>query len=182
MTDGIEVGGSRFLTVQETTVEQDMIFLDLVRKAGIDRLVKLPEETPEDFSDRILGALASDGTVLQLLGCLLVPPAITARRGFRRRSGLTPREWTPAVGEEVASFLGSLKAPEDKAAVRGLVLTLIVHFFESGTVSLWTTQTSSDEPVPERSPEMRAPTKPTMSPEEESARPEAGTDAGRRSS
>lgn len=134
--------------MQETTVQQDMLFLELVRNAGIDGLTMEPEEPPEEFAERLLGALVADGNVLKLLGCLLVPPAIVPRRGVRRilrAPGETPRAWSPELCEETASYLGTLTSPEDKAKVRNLVLTLLAHFFESGIVSLWTTETSSDE-------------------------------------
>lgn len=163
-----EFAGRAFLTVQETTVEQDFLFLELTREAGLDSLTIVAEETPEAFSERILGALVSKRAVLKILALFLVPPSLTKRRRFGR-SEVAPRTWTPEVAEETAVFLGSLKSPEDKAKVRSLVLTLLIHFFESGIDSLWTTETSSVEAIPETE-------------EGEISRLVTATDAGRPSS
>ena len=147
MTDRHKLGGRSFLTVQDATVEQDFLFLELIHNAHIDRIVLSEGEDAAEFSERILGALVGDGAVLKLLGCLLVPAAAPTRRlGFRRDTTIT---WTPELGAETARFLGGLKSPEDKAKIRALVLTLLVHFFENGIVSLWTTKTSSGEAIPD---------------------------------
>lgn len=151
MIDRHKLGGRSFLTVQDATFEQDLLYLELIHNAHIDRIVKSENEDVAEFSERLLGALVGDGAVLKLIGCMLVPAAKSTRRlGFRRD---TPIAWTPEIGEETARFIGGLKTPEDKAKLRALTLTLLVHFFESGTVSLWTTQTSSDGAVPEPEPE-----------------------------
>jgi len=151
MADRHLLGGRPFLTVQESTVEQDFIFLALVKEAGIDDLTQSRGETTGDFAVRILETAIANGVVLRLLACLLVPePEVERPRGLRRlipgRRDVPP--WTRETAEETAEFLGSLRSPEDKAKIRALVLSLLVHFFESGTVSLWTTPTSSVEPVP----------------------------------
>ncbi len=151
MTDRHKLGGHSFLTVQDATVEQDFLFLELIHNCHIDRIVQSEGEDAAEFSERILGALIGDGAVLKLLGCLLVPAAKPTRRlGFRRDTAIA---WTPEIGEETARFLGGLKTPEDKAKIRALVLTLLVHFFEHEIVSLWTTKTSSDGALPAPDPE-----------------------------
>lgn len=142
------LGGRSFLTVQETTVEQDLIFLELVKRAGIDEITIDPSEEIAVFSGRLLGALVKNRAVLELLGCLLMPAELIPRRGMFRRRHEPEAIWTPELGTKTAKFLGSLRAKEDKAKIRSLVLSLLLDFFESGIVSLWSTQTSSSEAVP----------------------------------
>lgn len=144
-----ELGGRRFLTVQEMTVKQDLAFLALTREAGLDGLTMGAGESPEDFAERILGALVENDAVLKILGLLLVPPAIRSRRLPFQKPGTVPSKWTPEVADETAAFLGSLSTPKDKAQIRALILTLLIHFFGSGIGSLWTTETSSVDPIPE---------------------------------
>ncbi|MCK4512776.1 hypothetical protein KAW64_13610 [bacterium] len=142
------LGGRTFLTVQETTVKQDLIFLELVKRAGIDEIMVDPAEDISVFSGRLLGALVKNQAVLELLGCLLIPAELVPRRGVLRKFNEPEKIWTPELGEETAKFLGSLHTGEDKAKIRSLVLTLVLDFFESGIISLWTTKTSSSEAIP----------------------------------
>lgn len=142
------LGGRSFLTVQETTVEQDLVFLELVKRAGLDEITIDPSEDIAAFSGRLLGALVKNLVILELLGCLLIPAELVPPRGMFRRRQEREAVWTPELGMETATFLGSLRAEEDKAKIRSLILSLLMDFFENGIVSLWTTQTSSSEAVP----------------------------------
>ena len=136
------LGGRTFLPVLESTVEQDFRFLRLIGQARIDEVVMQPGESPEAFARRLLEATIESGVILDLLGCLLVPEDLAS--GDR-----DPGEvWTSELGHETARFLGGLRDAEDKARVRSLVLSLLVSFFESGIVSLWTSPTSSSEAIP----------------------------------
>lgn len=136
------LGGRAFLTMKESTIEQDFHFLALVKRARIDEIMMVPGESPEDFARRLLEAAVESGAILDLLGCLLVPEESAPRD---RDPG---EAWTRKTGEETARFLGELRAPADKATIRSLVLSLLVSFFESGIVSLWSSTTSSNEVVP----------------------------------
>ena len=142
MTQKHTIGGRTFLPLRESTVEQDFRFLALIKRARIDEVVMQPGESPEAFARRLLEVTIESGMILDLLGCLLVPEDIAPQ-------DRDPGEvWTPVVGQETARFLGQLRDPKDKAEVRGLVLSLLVSFFESGIVSLWTSTTSSTEAIP----------------------------------
>ena len=137
------LGGRTFLTVAESTVEQDFHFLSLVKRARIDEITMQPGETPEAFARRLLEATVESGAILELLGCLLVPEEAAP-------TDRDPGEvWTRQMGQETARFLGQLRSPEDKATVRSLVLSLLVSFFESGIVSLWTSKTSCEGAIPD---------------------------------
>ena len=142
MSDKHTIGGRTFMPLRESTVEQDLRFLALIKRARIDEVVMQPGESPEAFARRLLEVTIESGVILDLLGCLLVPEDIAPQ-------DRDPGEvWTPEVGQETARFLGQLRDPKDKAEVRGLVLSLLVSFFESGIVSLWTSTTSSTEAIP----------------------------------
>lgn len=140
------LGGRAFLTIRESTVEQDFRFLALVKRARIDEIVMAPGESPEAFARRLLEATVESGAILDLLGCLLVPENAAPKD---RDPG---EAWTREMGEETARFLGRLREPGDKARIRSLVLSLLVSFFESGIVSLWTSTTSSAEAIPNPTP------------------------------
>jgi hypothetical protein len=142
MTEKHTIGGRTFLPLRESTVEQDFRFLALIKRARVDEVVLQPGESAEAFARRLLEATIESGVILDLLGCLLVPEDIAPR-------DRDPGEvWTSEVGRETARFLGLLRDPKDKAEVRGLVLSLLVSFFESGIVSLSTSRTSSVEAIP----------------------------------
>ncbi len=157
MTQKHTLGGRTFLPLGESTVEQDFRFLALVGRARIDEVVMQPGERPEAFARRLLEVTIESGVILDLLGCLLVPEELAPQ-------DRDPGEvWTRQMGEETARFLGQLRDPKDKAEVRSLVLSLLVSFFESGIVSLWTSPMSFAEAIPNQ---------------ENSQAPQAGTDPG----
>jgi len=146
LSDKHVLGGRTFLTVHESTVEQDFHFLALVKRARIDEIVMERGEAPETFARRLLETTIESGAILDLLGCLLVPEEAAPRDH-------DPGEaWTREMGEETARFLGGLRDPTDKATIRCLVLSLLVSFFESGIVSLQTSTTSSGEAIPPPTP------------------------------
>ena len=143
MAEKHTLGGRTFLTIRESTVEQDFRFIALIKRARIDEITLEPGESPGAFARRLLEAAVESAAILELLGCLLVPEEAAPRD---RDPG---EAWTREMAEETARFLGGLKKPEDKAKVQGLVLSLIIPFVESGIVSLRTSTTSSDGAVPD---------------------------------
>lgn len=144
------LGGRTFLTMRESTVEQDFHFLALVKRSRIDEIVMERGETPEIFARRLLETTVESDAILDLLGCLLVPEEVAPRD---RDPG---EAWTREMGDETARFLGGLRDPTDKATIRSLVLSLLVSFFESGIVSLRTSTTSSGEAIPNTKPTPRS--------------------------
>jgi len=151
MNEKHTIGGRTFLTIKESTVEQDFLFLALVKRARLDDVVLEPGESPEDFARRLLEAAVENGAILEILACLLVPEEAAPR-------GRDPGEaWTREMSEETARFLGGLKRPEDKDKIRGLVLSLLIPFVESGIVSLRTSMRSSYGAVPKTSKGRRSP-------------------------
>ena len=148
MAETHTLGGRTFLTMQESTVKQDLTFLALIHDAGIEEIQMQGDEAPGDYALRLLNTVVGTGVLLPLLGCLLVPAELVPRKRRWQRRHLAGEVWTPELGDATAAFLGELRGEEDKAKIRSLILTLLLHFFESGITSLWTSQTSSDEAIP----------------------------------
>ena len=126
----VVIGGRRFLPLIDGNLAHDLEVLALKVEAGISELEVRDGEAPEDFIVRIQDELWRSRKVLQLLGCLLIPEE------------LDPDKWTPQDAEDTARFLGTVKGT-DKAKAGPLVLDLILHFFESGMLSFWTSRSSS---------------------------------------
>lgn len=169
MTERHTIGGRTFLPLRESTVEQDFRFLALVGRARISDVVMQPGERPEAFARRLLEVTIESGVILDLLGCLLIPEELAP--GDR-----DPGEvWTSEMGRETAQFLGQLRDPKDKAEVRGLVLSLLVSFFESGIVSLWTSPTSFAEAIPIPAPNQVSPAGTDSGPSSSGSSPQATT-------
>ena len=165
------LGGRTFLTIKESTVEQDFLFLALVKRARLDDVVLEPGESPEDFARRLLEAAVESGAILEILACLLVPEEAAQR-------GRDPGEaWTRETADETARFLGGLKKPEDKDKIRSLVLSLLIPFVESGIVSLRTSMTSSQGAVPKTRTSLRSPGVTAPGRDSSSSSPEATTSA-----
>ncbi|OHD23189.1 MAG: hypothetical protein A2Y38_13030 [Spirochaetes bacterium GWB1_59_5] len=124
------LGGRTFVPVTESTVEHDLYFHGLAGRAGL-RFEKGERETPEDFGARILDETVQSGKALELIGCLMVPEEVGVDG------------WTPEEARKTAAFIGQLRGDEDKARVRGLILSLLMDFFRCGLASIWTSQSSS---------------------------------------
>lgn len=134
--EGHELGGRHFALVGDSTIEQDLIILSLIRKAGLDEVMLEEGETPQAFALRILDVAIQSGAVMELLGCLLIPEDRTA-------GAMEPGDaWTPEIGQETSRFIAELRDPADKAKVKALILSLLVSFFDRGIASLWSSRTS----------------------------------------
>ncbi len=136
----IILGGRVFRPIGESTVEHDLKFMALLRDLGLDDPHRPESEAPEQFAVRLLNDLISSGRALEALGYLLIP-------GEARSE-----DWTPALGEETAEFLGGLVDPKDKARVQGLTLSFLRDFFELGLGS-WALSTSSSAKATSASPQ-----------------------------
>lgn len=136
-----ELGGHKFVEVGDSTAAQDLYFMGLVSKAGLDELTMHEAEEPEHFARRVLQATIESGKTLEILGALLIPAERV--QDFEHPGDY----WTPETAAETAQLIGRLKG-RDKPKLHSLILSLLISFFEFGIVSLWTTQKSSSGPIP----------------------------------
>ncbi len=116
--DAIALGGRRFVQLTESTVEHDFRMMALLREVGLDRPMRLEDETPADYGGRLLRDLISSDRALDVLGHLLVP------------EGVAPRDWTVEMAKETAAFLGGLVHPDDKQRIYALTLEFLLGFFQ----------------------------------------------------
>lgn len=140
----IVLAGRVFVPVGESTVEHDVEVLRLLRVAGLEAERVLGGG--EDEAARLMGALVTSGTLLPLVGALIVPEAHAPRRPGRivrmfERLGIVRHEaarggWSPEVQAETVAFLKALEEPEDKQQVYGLVAGLLVPFL-NGALPFW---------------------------------------------
>lgn len=144
MSEAVELGGRRFVRVENSTVRHDFWLMGQARKAGLNRIEAKPGTTVEDFVDEILGRLMDSDLALVLLGGLLVP------------EGLDMKDWTPATAAEVTRHIELLTAKEDKDAVKPLTASMLIGFFRSGIASLKISHGSLTEGV-EDGPEPSSP-------------------------
>lgn len=128
------LGGRAFARAEDTTVEQDLWIMGTLRRVGLDQLSLEVGETADDFAHRLLSDLAASGKALPLLGALIVPAD-------------GPETWSEELAASTAAFLATLKAPDDKARVNTLIVSMLLGFFLSGIVSLHEFKRSLDESI-----------------------------------
>lgn len=125
------LGGRCFVPVTHSTVEHDFTFMGLVHEAGLDTLEPAPGEAYPAFAERLLKHAVTSKKTMPMLGCLLIP------------EGMRQEDWTPALCDETAQFIGRLTSDEDKSKVHQLVLSLLIDFFRTGLIYYASSQTSS---------------------------------------
>jgi hypothetical protein len=116
----LRLGGAVWRVVKDSTLEHDFCALRAARAIGVDDAGMLPGESAEQFAQRLLAMVIDSGQVFDLLGCMVLPETVPDER------------WTPAEAARTADFLRALRAPEDKAEVQSLVVSLLIGFFADG--------------------------------------------------
>jgi len=135
--ENIRLGGREFRPVVDATIEHDYWLMGLIRRAGIDQVVKEEGESPDEFALRLMRELINSGQAFAILSGVMMP------------ADKEVCDWTPAMAGETAAFLKRLTAPEDKAALNACTASLLSGFFANGLATLKTSQRStSNEPGP----------------------------------
>lgn len=119
----IEVAGRRFSPVAETTYEQDMFIMKILRDAGLAQMTEGFDPVKDDLSEAaqnlIVRAFAS-GKLFTLLAATLEEEG---------------HEWTMADAERNGVFFSRLKKLSDKEALRGSIVGILTGFLISGVLS-----------------------------------------------
>jgi len=130
------LGGREFESFANGTAEHDLFVMAKIRQAGLYDLEVRAGETAEMFADRLLGDLIVAGVVFDLISAWIVP------------KGMTALDWSPAMARATGDHLRTLIVEEDKAAIRSLILQLLIDFFARGTISLFASGKSFAEDRP----------------------------------
>jgi hypothetical protein len=119
----IEVAGRRFVPCSETTYEQDMYVMKILRDAGLAQMTDGFDPVKDDLSeaaqDLIVRAFSS-GKLFMLLAATLEEEG---------------HEWTMADAERNGLFFSRLKKLPDKEALRGSIVGILTGFLISGVLS-----------------------------------------------
>lgn len=118
--DHLEIGGQKWRAVKRSTIEHDFWLMKHIREAGLDALRIQPGEKPEEFAVRLLHEVIGSGKAFTLLGGMLLP------------DGVPDEHWTPERAEQTAAFMRGLSSDEDKAALKGAIISLLTGFLEAG--------------------------------------------------
>lgn len=120
-----------FRPVVGGTFEHDIYVEQAVIRCGLDEIVKDPDETPDEFANRILREAMEGDALFTILAALVMP------------DGKDASQWTPDMARETAEFFKRVTAPEDKAVLRGCFASMLSGFFVSGLASVTTSLKSS---------------------------------------
>lgn len=127
----LTVAGRRFKPPGVLTLRRDIFIMSRVRRAKLDSLPMNEGESAEAYAHRLLDYLMGYDEVMDLLGAMLVP------------ENVDEKDWTPKLAAQIAETLGSLVDDEGKAAVRMVLISVLVPFLSSGLASLTITASSS---------------------------------------
>lgn len=148
----ITIAGQVYRPVVDTSFEQDLYAMQLVSEAGLTDLAasfeKDSDKDLETLATRLVLQAFRSGKLFELLAAVIQGPG--------------PTPWSIEQAQVNAKVFATLTAPEDKKALQGSLVGVILGFFVSGVVSLKTSQKYSDSPKgpdaesPDRSEESSA--------------------------
>lgn len=136
----MHVGGRVFTTATKTTFKQDLYLWEALSAANLDNLIEHFDELKNNLTSMgrqvILQAYKS-GALFRVLGGVLM------ERGVK---------WSPEVAEANAEFFEELTDPDDKEAIRGQMIQVVLHFFvsEAGlrAISQKSSRDNANAPLP----------------------------------
>lgn len=126
----ITVGGRTFRPSTSTTFKQDIYVMSLVDEAGLDGIAKQFKEGNFDIDDvaqKIIITAFTRGKLFELLGAVMEEEGVA---------------WSIEASKANAEFFAGLRAMEDKTALRGSIVAVILGFFVSGLLASRSSTTS----------------------------------------
>lgn len=131
LTKPLAVQGRMFRPCAETTYEQDMYIMSLLKEAGLSKLAEKFDVTKDTMDEvaheLIIGAFAS-GKLFFLLGATMEEEG---------------KEWSILQAQLNGHFFAKLKNKADKDALRGGIVGILLGFLISGVLASTTSQKSS---------------------------------------
>jgi hypothetical protein len=122
-TQPITVGGRTFRPSASTTFKQDIFVMSLVTEAGLEDIAAKFKEGNFDIDEvaqKIIITAFTRGKLFELLG------AVMEEEGT---------DWTIERAKANAEFFANLRSTEDKLALRGSIVAVILGFFVSGLLA-----------------------------------------------
>jgi len=116
----ITLGERTFEVMQEGSVMFDFHVEATLRKHGLDRIEKMPGESPDEFAARLLSTIFVTGQALEIVALFL-----------KTEGGA----WSPEECTRTAAYLGTLTQRTDKAKIKDLVVQAFIGFFAKGLAS-----------------------------------------------
>ena len=120
MAKVFKIDGQMWRAVEQTTLENDFFVMKQLRVSGIANCTPNPGESAQNYAVRLLYAIVENGVPFELLGGLLLP------------QGIPDEQWSTEHAETTAAVFRKLTAPEDKAEVQAILISLITDFFIAG--------------------------------------------------
>lgn len=113
-----EVAGRIFYPVQDTTFEQDLYVMDIVKSSGLDEVeVKLDGKNLDKSAEEMVLRAYRTGNLFRLLAGIVVEK---------------DEAWSVEKAEENAGFFRTLSSNQDKKALHGAIIGAVLSFFMSG--------------------------------------------------
>jgi hypothetical protein len=131
----LTIGGRKFKPIKNSTFAHDIWIMERIKATGLDTLRIEPEESSDDFIDRIGTKAMSGGMqlVLELIAGVLMPDEIDSSA------------WTPEIAKATTKFFGDLTEESEKAKVRAQIGGWLYFFFLSAIESSMTSMRSGEK-------------------------------------
>lgn len=126
----VEVAGRKFRGVTNTTFKQDMLIMQILHEAGLRELAEKYDVLKDDLgsvAESVIVAAYKSGKLFDLLGAVMIENG---------------QKWTLKSAKTNSEFFAELTAPEDKQALKGSIVAVILGFFVSGLFVSRTSQIS----------------------------------------
>ena len=127
----LKLGGREFDVISSSTIEWDVMLLNLVQGCGLADVTMHVGEDAEGLAHRVFRSLMSSPAVFEILGCVLIP------------AGTNPIDWRPEMMRDQADFIRHLWEPADRAAINSHIRNIVAGFFLQGIVSVRTLPNAS---------------------------------------